>query len=54
MPVRRQRASTREPERARSSGPELEAHQKILADVEAGDLAAITTALDAAWRMQRR
>lgn len=34
--------------------PALEGHQKILADVTNGDLAAITAALDAAWAMQRR
>lgn len=34
--------------------PALEAHQKILADVPNGNLAAITAALDAAWEMQRR
>lgn len=33
--------------------PELEAHQKILADVVGGDVAAITAALDTAWEMQR-
>lgn len=33
--------------------PSLEAHQKVIADVVAGDPGAITAALDAAWEMQR-
>ncbi|MGG5259614.1 hypothetical protein [Phycicoccus avicenniae] len=34
--------------------PELEAHEKVLADVSAGDLGALGAALRAAWEMQRR
>ncbi|KNX39445.1 hypothetical protein VV01_12870 [Luteipulveratus halotolerans] len=34
--------------------PELEAHQKVLADVMGGDLDAICAAIDAAVALQRR
>ncbi|WP_299447686.1 hypothetical protein [uncultured Phycicoccus sp.] len=36
-----------------SMRPNLEAHMKVLADVENGDLAAVREALRAAWEMQR-
>ncbi|MDE9367082.1 hypothetical protein PZ938_15805 [Luteipulveratus sp. YIM 133132] len=34
--------------------PELEAHMKVLADLDAGDLDAVCAALTAAWELQRR
>lgn len=33
--------------------PDLEAHRKVLADIDRGDIAAICQALVAAWKMQR-